>query len=99
MLTAAGECRIGLSIGPICSSIARVSWNSSASGISVQAKRGLPMSTVETSGALPFQPLNSPGLGLEGERALAGLGEQQLGDAAHASPIVDTWWQTETGGT
>ena len=51
---------MGLSIGPICNSIARVSRNSSASGISFQAKRGLPMSTVETSGSLPFQQLRSP---------------------------------------
>jgi len=41
---------VGLSIGPICNSIARVSRNSSASGISFQANRGTPMSTVETSG-------------------------------------------------
>ncbi len=60
MLSAEGECRIGLSIGPICSSIARVSRNSSASGISFQAKRGLPMSTVETSGVSPFQQLSRP---------------------------------------
>ena len=39
---------------------ARVSANSSASGISFQAKRGLPMSTVETSGAAPFQQLSRP---------------------------------------
>ncbi len=62
MLTAEGECRIGWSIGPICSSIARVSWNASASGISFQAKRGLPMSTVETSGASPFQQFSRPAL-------------------------------------
>ena len=51
MLTADGECRIGLSIGPICNSIARVSRNSSASGISFQAKRGAPMSTVNEPSA------------------------------------------------
>src|ERR1700704_4211350 len=62
MLTAEGECRTGASIGPICSSIARVSRNSSASGISFQARRGAPMSTVETSGRSPFQQLTSPAL-------------------------------------
>ena len=40
-----GECRTGASIGPICSSIMRVSRNSSASGMSRQPKRGLPIST------------------------------------------------------
>ena len=52
MLTAEGECRIGLSIGPICNSIARVSRNSSASGMSFQPKRGSPMSTVNKPPAL-----------------------------------------------
>ena len=84
MLSAEGECRIGVSIGPICSSMQRVSANSSASGISFQAKRGLPMSTVETSGSAPFQQLSRPAVRLEGERVLAGLAEHQLGDAAHA---------------
>ena len=84
MLSAEGECRIGSSIGPICSSMQRVSANSSASGISFQAKRGAPMSTVETSGAAPFQAVQQPGLRLEGQRVLAGLAEQQLGDAARA---------------
>ena len=60
MLSAEGECRTGLSIGPICSSMQRVSANSSASGIWSQAKRGAPMSTVETSGAAPFQVFSSP---------------------------------------
>ena len=60
MLSAEGECRIGSSIGPICSSMQRVSANSSASGISFQAKRGLPMSTVETSGSAPFQQFSRP---------------------------------------
>src|SRR5215831_4811095 len=50
MLTTDGECNIGLSIDPICSSMARVSSNFWASGISFHAQRGLPMSTVETSG-------------------------------------------------
>ena len=54
MLTTDGECRTGLSIGPICNSMARVSRNSSASGISFQAKRGAPMSTVNSPSA-PFQ--------------------------------------------
>ena len=58
MLTADGECRIGLSIGPICNSIARVSRNSSASGISFQAKRGAPMSTVNRPSAF-FQVLST----------------------------------------
>ena len=84
MLTTEGECRIGLSIGSICSSIARVSSNFSASGISFQAKRGLPMSTVETSGPSPFQQFSNPGRRLERQRALAGFLEQELGDAAHA---------------
>ena len=51
-----------MSIGPICNSMARVSSNFSASGISFQAKRGAPMSTVEVSGASPFQQLISPAL-------------------------------------
>ena len=41
MLTTLGECRIGLSIGPICNSMQRVSANSSASGISFQSKARL----------------------------------------------------------
>ena len=60
MLSAEGECRIGLSIGPIWSSMQRVSANSSASGIWSQAKRGLPMSTVETSGCAPRQQFKRP---------------------------------------
>src|SRR5262249_617441 len=60
MLTTDGERKIGLSIDPICSSMARVSSNFSASGISFQAKRGLPMSTVETTGLSPFQQPSSP---------------------------------------
>ena len=43
--TTEGECRTGASIGPICNSIMRVSRNSSASGMSCQPKRGMPMST------------------------------------------------------
>ena len=84
MLTTEGECRIGLSIGPICSSIARVSRNSSASGISFQAKRGAPMSTVDTRGASPFQQFSRPALVSNVSAVLAGLPEQELGDAAHA---------------
>ena len=60
MLTTDGECKIGLAVGPICSAMARVSSNFSASGISFQAKRGLPMSTVETSGLSPLQQLSNP---------------------------------------
>ncbi len=59
MFTTAGECSTGASIGPICNSMARVSRNSSASGISFQAKRGLPMSTVNNPSA-PFQQLRMP---------------------------------------
>ncbi len=47
MLSAEGECSTGASIGPICSSIWRVSWNGSRNGISSQRRRGLPMSTVK----------------------------------------------------
>src|SRR5215469_9989899 len=60
MLTTDGECKIGLSVGPICSAMARVSSHFSASGISFQANRGLPMSTVETSGLSSFQQLSNP---------------------------------------
>ena len=49
LVRADGEWRIGASIGPICNSMARVWRNSSASGISFQAKRGMPMSTVTVS--------------------------------------------------
>ncbi len=59
MLTTDGECSTGLSMGPICNSIARVSRNSSASGISFQPKRGLPMSTVNCP-PFAFQQLISP---------------------------------------
>ena len=59
MFTTEGECRIGLSIGPICNSMARVSRNSSASGISFHLKRGGPMSTVNRPSA-PFQQLRMP---------------------------------------
>ncbi len=47
MLTTEGECSTGASMGPICSSIRRVSPNGSASGISSQRSRGSPMSTVK----------------------------------------------------
>ena len=60
MLTTEGECRIGLSTGPIRSSMARVSLISWASGISFHAKRGLPISTVEISGRSPFQQVSNP---------------------------------------
>ena len=59
MFTTDGECSTGLSIGPICNSMMRVSRNSSASGISFQAKRGLPMSTVNRPPS-PFQQLMMP---------------------------------------
>src|SRR4249919_3172040 len=81
MLTTDGARRIGLPAGPICRSIARVSSTALASGISCQANRGAPMSTVDNPGASSFQ---QSGLGLERQRGLAGLLEQQLGDAAHA---------------
>ena len=77
MLTTDGECRIGLSIGPICNSIARVSRNSSASGISFQPKRGLPMSTVKMPGSPRFQQLIRPALVSKVERILAGFVEQR----------------------
>ena len=59
MLTTEGECSTGASIGPICNSILRVSRNSSPSGISFQAKRGVPMSTVNSPSA-PFQQFRMP---------------------------------------
>jgi len=43
--TTDGECSTGSSIGPICSSIRLVSWNSSESGILFHSNTGLPMST------------------------------------------------------
>ena len=55
MLTTDGECSTGLSIGPICNSMARVSRNSSDSGISFHANRGLPMSTVKLPSAFMVQ--------------------------------------------
>ena len=45
METQPGVCRCGLSIGPTCSSIPRVSM-ASARGMSRQSRPGLPMSTV-----------------------------------------------------
>ena len=84
MLTTDGECRIGLSIGPICSSIARVSRNSSASGISFQRKARLAHVHRRNQRRLVLPAVEQAGLGLEGQRALAGFLEQQLGDAAHA---------------
>ena len=84
MLTTDGARRIGLPAGPICRSIARVSSTASASGISCQANRGAPMSTVETRGRVVLPAVQQSGLGLERQRGLAGLLEQQLGDAAHA---------------
>src|SRR5215210_2128004 len=61
MLTTEGVCSTGASIGPICSSIERVSRNSSARGISFQPNFGGPISTVYSpSGAC--QQFNSPAL-------------------------------------
>ena len=62
MLTAEGARRIGWSTGPICRSSARVSSVASASGISCQANRGAPMSTVETCGSASFQQASNPAL-------------------------------------
>ena len=59
MLTTEGECSTGSSIGPICNSMARVSRNSSASGISFHLKRGAPMSTVNRPSS-PFQQFRMP---------------------------------------
>ena len=59
MFTTDGECSTGLSIGPICNSMARVSRNSSANGISFHLKRGGPMSTVNRPSS-PFQQLSRP---------------------------------------
>ena len=59
MFTTDGECSTGLSIGPICNSMARVSRNSSASGMSFHAKRGTPMSTVNRPPS-PFQQFSTP---------------------------------------
>ena len=70
MMTTEGECSTGASIGPICSSIVRVSRNSSASGISCQPKRGAPMST-EISAVGVLLGIEDAGDGLEGEE-LAG---------------------------
>src|SRR4029077_15995223 len=60
MLRAEGACRVGSSVGRVPRSIARVSSNFLASGISFQAKRGLPISTVEIDGRSPFQQLSNP---------------------------------------
>jgi len=84
MLTTEGECRIGASIGPICSSMQRVSANSSASGISFQAKRGLPMSTVETSGAVSFRQLIRQAWVSKVSVSRPVSRNIQFGDAAHA---------------
>ena len=81
--TTDGECSTGASIGPICSSILRVSANSSASGMSYQANLGVPMSTV----IMPVVMLlaeQDAGDGLEGEALPALLGGQRLHHAAHA---------------
>ena len=83
MLTTEGECRIGLSIGPICSSMVRVSRNSSASGMSRQPNLGVPMSTVMRS--MPATAhVEHAGLGLELQRLAAGLPRHHPADAAHA---------------
>ena len=84
MLTAEGECRIGLSIGPICSSIARVSRNSSASGISSQAKARLAHVDGEPAGASPFQQLSRPALVSNVSASLPVSLNSEIGDAAHA---------------
>jgi hypothetical protein len=72
MLTAQGVCRIGSSIGPICSSKRLVSSNGSASGISSQASRGAPMSTVKTASDRRVHR-QEPRLGLQQEPVAAGL--------------------------
>ena len=51
---------------------------------SFQSKRGTPMSTVEISGASPFQQLIRPALVWKVQRLLSGLLEQDVGHAAHA---------------
>src|SRR5262245_52631122 len=60
MLSADGEGRAGSSIGGGPRSIARVSSKFLARGIAFQARRGLPISTVEIDGCSPFQQLSSP---------------------------------------
>src|SRR6476660_8373463 len=60
MLRAEGEWRVGSSIGRVPRAITRVSSNFLASGISFQAKRGLPISTVEIDGRSSFQQLSNP---------------------------------------
>ena len=62
MLTTDGARRIGLPAGPTCRSIARVSSTALASGISCQANRGAPMSTVDNPGSSSFQQSSNPAL-------------------------------------
>ena len=83
MFTTDGECSTGLSIGPICNSMARVSRNSSASGISFHLKRGAPMSTVNSPSA-PFQQLRMPAVVSKVSAFLPLSFGDHVGDAAHA---------------
>ena len=83
MFTTEGECSTGLSIGPICNSMARVSRNSSASGISFHLKRGVPMSTVNSPSA-PFQQLRMPAVVSNVSALLPVSSDTSDGHAAHA---------------
>ena len=84
MFTTEGECSTGLSIGPICNSMARVSRNSSASGISFQAKRGLPMSTVN-SAVVALPAIEQAGAwSRRSARSCRSRLRHDVGDAAHA---------------
>ena len=90
MLTTDGECRIGASIGPICSSMSRVSWNGSRSGISSQRRRGAPMSTVKLRVAVAAHR-QEPGLGLEQKRGRragrAMTGSSRIAQATQRVPL------------
>ena len=82
MLTTEGECRIGLSIGPICSSIVRVSWNGSASGMSRHQPRG-PHVDRDAVDAVDDN-VKHAGLGLELQCLASRLPRHHPADAAHA---------------
>ena len=83
MLTTDGERKIGAPGGANCRSIARVSGNRCASGISSQRKRGAPISTVNSPSAAPPAG-NRRRPRFRSSTALAGLGADKGGHAAHA---------------
>ena len=83
MLTTDGECKIGAPRGPISSSIARVSANSSRQRNLVPAK--MRRTHIDRKHPLAGAPARDYSRrGFEGELGLAGLGADQGGDAAHA---------------